>query len=122
MCTDNLYKYFKECVNVNVSLTTKLYGNEISWSIGSCTSESDEQYADYDTVVKTCCLDVGRTYILQCMDSFGDAWNGAYIQIDSTRYCEDFIAPEEETEGDSEMYKHTATISVLGNKTMLIEL
>ena len=114
LCINNLNKHFEECVNVNVSITTKEWAHEISWSLGAC--ESDEGYNDYETYVKTCCLDVGRTYILQCMDSFGDAWNGAYIQIDSTRYCEDFIIPDEYTD---DMYKQTETTSFLGNPTTI---
>ena len=32
---------------------------------------------------------------LHCIDSFDDGWHGGYIQINGTRYCEDFTNGQE---------------------------
>lgn len=33
---------------------------------------------------------VGTEYVLNCFDSYGDGWNGSYMNIDGTPYCDDF--------------------------------
>ena len=54
------------------------YESEQSWTFGTC-SMSDSK----------CCLASG-TYTLNCKDSYGDGWNGGYIIISGTKYCDDF--------------------------------
>ena len=69
-------------------MTTKQYANEISWTLGTCASQT---YGDFSEHIEECCLDVGL-YNLKCQDSYGDGWNGGLIEIQGTQYCEDFSA------------------------------
>ena len=57
----------------DVSITTKDYGSEISWTIGTCTSA--KAYQNSQTYTESCCLDAG-SYTLTCDDSYGDGWDG----------------------------------------------
>ena len=77
----------------DVTLTTKRYGNEISWTLGSCSS--DTNYGDYHEYTKRCCLSPGR-YTLVCKDSYGDGWHGGYLTVLGTRFCESFNSGREE--------------------------
>ena len=86
-----------------ISLSTMEYGDEVSWSLGSCDS-LDVDYADYTTYDPTCCLTPG-TYTLHCIDDYDDGWHGGYIQINGTRYCDDFNHGAEKT----------VQVSVIGN-------
>ena len=70
-----------------VKTTTKSYGDEISWLIGSCASNNG--YGNNQEYTQQCCLPFG-TYNLKCTDSYGDGWHGAYIMVDGTKYCESF--------------------------------
>ena len=90
-------------MELGISLSTKQHGEEVSWSLGSCNS-LDVDYDDYTTYDPTCCLIPG-TYTLHCIDSYSDGWHGGYIQINGTRYCEDFTNGQEKT----------VEMSVLGN-------
>ena len=67
-------------------MTAGKYLAEQSWTLGTC-SMSDSK----------CCLGSG-TYTLNCKDSFGDGWNGGYITIAGTMYCDDFTAGKSKTE------------------------
>ena len=73
----------------DVSITTKDYGSEISWTIGTCTSA--KAYQNSQTYTESCCLDAG-SYTLTCDDSYGDGWDGGFIDIQGQRYCEDFTS------------------------------
>jgi len=71
----------------DVELTTVSYGTEISWSLGSCSSE--EAYEDNNMYIKQCCL-APAAHTLTCLDSYGDGWNGGSIVIQGQTYCDDF--------------------------------
>jgi len=89
-------------VCVNLKLTTKTWGKEISWKFGSCESpagygENEEgKYGDNQEYNIECCQPAG-TYELECKDKYEDGWHGGYIQIgnDETQYCKDFEGTSE---------------------------
>ena len=68
----------------------------VSWMLDTCFSANmlvcefgfhckyDLQYID------RCCLPPGD-YTLTCRDSGGDGWNGAIMEIQRHRYCDDFV-------------------------------
>merc|ERR1712241_1214519 len=68
-----------------VKMVTKIYGDEISWSIGGCSGNG---YKNNDSYSKTC--STPRPATLVCKDSYGDGWHGAYIEIEGKKYCEGF--------------------------------
>lgn len=72
---------------VNVTITTKRYGSEISWTLGHCSNQ--ETYGSYNEYSNQCCLSNGR-HSLECKDSYGDGWHGGYIEVDEVKFCEDF--------------------------------
>ena len=65
-----------ECFDV--MLTTNSYGNENSWSLGSCTSS--QAYTDKSFFSQQCCVARGD-HTLTCKDSHGDGWHGGFIEI-----------------------------------------
>ena len=77
-----------------MKLTTRSFGEEISWILDLC--ESNGGYGDYGEYMQQCCLIPG-SYNLECKDSYGDGWNGGYIEVDGTKYCESFTSGSEET-------------------------
>ena len=68
-------------------MTTKRYGYENSWTLGTCTKGID--YENHQTYTESCCLNPG-SYQLTCDDSYGDGWHEGFIEIDGKRYCESF--------------------------------
>ena len=78
----------------DVKLTTVNYGSEISWSLGSC--QSNGGYGNNAEYTEQCCLTPGN-YNLECKDSYGDGWNGGYIEVKGEKYCESFSTGGEET-------------------------
>ena len=70
-----------------VTLTTKSYGSEISWSLGACSSNSS--HGNNQEYTQQCCLEPGH-YSLECKDSYGDGWTGGYIVVDGIKHCETF--------------------------------
>ena len=77
-----------------VKLTTLNFGEEISWTLDSC--ESNGGYGNNGEYTQQCCLIPG-SYHLECKDSYGDGWNGGYIEVDGIKYCESFTSGREET-------------------------
>jgi hypothetical protein len=75
-------------------MTTKKYGQETSWTLGTCSNESP--HVSYRTVAVQCCLAPGE-YTLDCKDSHGDGWDGGYVKIDGKKYCEKFENGKSET-------------------------
>ena len=75
-----------------MKLTTKRYGSEQNWKVGTCSNLV--RYSSYRTYNEQCCLPAGN-YDLICKDSYGDGWNGGYIEIQGTRYCERFTSGRE---------------------------
>ena len=68
-------------------MRTKKYGYETSWTLGTCSNtDTQDSHSTYES---KCCLASG-TYTLNCKDSYGDGWNGGYIIISGTKYCDDF--------------------------------
>merc|ERR1712154_86040 len=81
-------------VCTDITLETKDWGYEVSWTFGSC--QSSQVYADDTTYSIQCCQPAGN-YQLTCTDSYGDGWHGGHIQIGSQKYCENFLTGETET-------------------------
>ena len=75
-----------------VTLKTKAWAEEISWSIGFCSNTT--VYTKKDKFIEDCCLPSGD-YTLTCKDSYGDGWNGGSIEIYGKTYCDNFIAGHE---------------------------
>ena len=73
-------------------MTTKTWAKEISWVFGSCSSQN-KVFANNKVYDTQCCQPAGN-YQLQCKDTYGDGWNGGYIQIGSsaTKLCSDFTS------------------------------
>merc|ERR1711879_78072 len=73
-----------DCTDVTIVTYTQRWGSEISWEIAeTCTGSG---YASYATETVICCLSDGE-YMVECYDSYGDGWNGAYLEIDGVSYC-----------------------------------
>jgi len=81
---------------LNIKLTTKTWGSEISWAFGSCSGNNYGNHQVYDT---ECCQPAGD-YTLTCTDSYGDGWHGGYIQVGSSpaRICENFRTGSSQTQ------------------------
>ena len=80
-------------VDVAVELTTKSWGNEVSWSLlsadadQSCSSPTTG-YSSNAVYTQTCSLSPGA-YTLTCSDSYGDGWHGGFVKVQGTAYCAD---------------------------------
>ena len=82
---------------VDIILTTKSYGNEISWALLDqedcttvCSSQPPGSYPSHSSITDKCILTTGSTYKLHCKDTFTDGWHGGYITIQGVRYCNNF--------------------------------
>ena len=53
------------------------------------TCSSSQTYEDNTEYSKTCCVTSG-TFSLNCKDSYGDGWEGGYIEIQGSKYCDNF--------------------------------
>ena len=84
---------------VDVKITTKAWGYENSWSLGSCVSS--QRYTNHGLFTQRCCASAGD-HTLSCKDSYGDGWHGGFLEIGGKRYCEDFRSG----------YVKTTTISI----------
>ena len=78
-----------EDVCTEIIVVTGNYGNENSFSFGSCNST--QEYPSYNTTIEICCQPAG-TYELVCTDTYGDGWHGGYIEVEGMSYCGDFTA------------------------------
>ena len=74
---------------VEVKMETQDYGDESSWTLAHCSN--DETYGNYQEYITQCCLPPGN-YTLECKDSYGDGWNGGYIEVDGVKYCESYYS------------------------------
>ena len=84
----------KECFNVG--LTTRLSANEISWDIGGCTNYIDNKgYGNNQSYQQICCLSPGN-YNMRCKNFLGEGWNGAYVEINGQKCCENFHTGKEQ--------------------------
>ena len=68
----------------DVKIVTSNGGYENSWSLGPC--KSNQTYENHDEYHEKCCLQYGK-YELSCKDTSGDGWEGGYIEINGTKYC-----------------------------------
>ena len=75
-------------VCTTIKVVTKKYGYENTWTLGAC--ESKETYKNDKETTQECCQAPGK-YELECKDSFGDGWNGGYLEIQGKIYCADFL-------------------------------
>ena len=73
----------------DIKIRTERWGNENSYQLGTCNST--QEYSNYNNYEEMCCLAPG-TYTLDCKCSYGDGWHGGYLEIDGTRYCDDFTS------------------------------
>merc|ERR1719221_1881340 len=94
----------KTCFNVHT--ITEDSGDEISWTLGTCTSS---KYQSYTVYVEECCLELG-VYTLYCMDSHGDGWmyydyenQASSLWIQGVEYCGDF----------PDGYSHSENITII---------
>ena len=72
----------------NVTITTRKWGHENSWTLGTCASD-DLGYKEDQVYTEECCLAAGK-YTLTCDDTYKDGWHGGFITIQGKQYCEDF--------------------------------
>ena len=78
-------------VCIDVEMSTKKRGRDISWSFGTCNN--DRTYGSNNDYTQTCCFSTSPTrwvYQLDCKDAGGNGWRGAYITINGKEYCKDF--------------------------------
>lgn len=66
------------------TLTTQMWGSEISFTLSDDNGPilTEEYFENYSIFTTTFCLDsVSGCLILEMNDSFGDGWNGAFLEI-----------------------------------------
>ena len=69
---------------VLVTLTTQLWGGEISYTISDDNGPlaTGDGFTDYGTFTTTFCADdISGCLVLEMNDSFGDGWNGAFLEV-----------------------------------------
>ena len=81
-------------MSFNVSLTSRSWASEISWTLGGCSSKT--VFENRKTHEGECSLPSGQ-YTLVCKDSYGDGWHGGFIMISGKTYCESFDSGFSET-------------------------
>lgn len=75
-----------------VTLRTRRYGNEISFSISGDVQCSGSNFESRSRNIPTgCCVSPSQSITLRCEDSYGDGWHRGYITINGVNYCRDFI-------------------------------
>ena len=78
---------------------TSGWGHEEQWKItGTETLTTCKSSRDYDnehTYNNLCCLPTrDPDFQLTCIDKWGDGWNGAYLEINGKRYCQNLKSHE----------------------------
>ena len=99
---------------LEVDITTKEWGEEISWALESgmdnCTKmngyDEDKPYGNHGTYKQMCCLAEG-IHTLTCIDSVKDGWHGGFIEIQGKRFCENFL--------EDDGHNQTTLITIGGN-------
>ena len=91
---NKLLTYIDSNICFDTGLTTKSWGNENSWQLGSCSSS--QTYGNDNEYTEQCCLTPG-TYTLDCKCSYGDGWHGGFIEIQGSKYCENFLGGSTES-------------------------
>ena len=95
----------------NVKLATADYGDQISWSLGSC--QGLNRYHSRSIYIKKCCLAKG-IYTLKCKSAY-KGWHGGYIEVFGQKYCDSFLSGSEHTSQitvgfDGKYFSHLALI------------
>jgi hypothetical protein len=67
-------------VDVTINVATVAYGNEITWNVDGGTDYGNGNYVDNEAYTETLSLAEGA-HTLNCMDSYGDGWNGGSIEV-----------------------------------------
>lgn len=80
---------------VEVVKTAMEWGQENSWTLGDLCGGTD--FEDHSVSGKECCVIPGQSYVLTCIDSFGDGWHGGYIEMNGHKYCEDFTSGKQQS-------------------------
>ena len=81
----------------NIKIRSELPWAEMTYNIEETSGwkdavcKSKRSYGDSSDYEEECCLVPGE-YILNCGTLYGEGWNGGYVEIDGTRYCEDFTS------------------------------
>jgi len=78
----------------NVTITTRQWGHENSWTLGTCASD-DLGYQKNQVYTEECCLAAGK-HTLTCDDTYKDGWHGGFIAIQGEEYCKDFFDGHEQ--------------------------
>ena len=79
----------------DILIHTFQWGHEIKWKIeGPKTNDSCYSTRVYENGYlyrQRCCLPTRETeFNLTCIDTFGDGWHGANLEIDGQHYCQNF--------------------------------
>ena len=82
-----------------VSHSSKRWGNQNSWTLGTCSNASPHVSHATSALVE-CCLTPGE-YTLTCKDASGNGWHGGYVTIThngiTQNFCENFSQGSTET-------------------------
>ena len=65
------------------------YPSEVSWSITDAAGNVLASGDGYDTTVSSLDMSFGDVYTLNMVDSYGDGWNGASVNVGGTSYTID---------------------------------
>ena len=106
-------------VCTDIKIVTKKWGNEISWTFGNCAS--GQVYGNRQIYTEECCQEEGN-YELACKDSYGDGWNGGFLEINGEEHCRQFRDGHEEKKevtmsGTTSIDQHTR-VTIINNYTM----
>merc|ERR1711962_753597 len=71
-----------DSVCIDIKIRTEAWGDENSWTFGSCSSS--QSYDNYQDYTEECCQPAG-SYALTCKCSYGDGWHDGYIQIETPK-------------------------------------
>ena len=100
-----------------MKLTTSSWGNEISWTFGSCSSA--QEYASQQEYTERCCLTSGE-HTLTCKDSYGDGWHGGFMEIGGTKYCDDFQSGSEAVKQVTLAGKYVFIMFLVAHKVIIM--
>jgi len=101
---------------IDIQITTKSWGSEVSWFITSTCSVQSGTYGNYQTSHDSCCLENGEHNLI-CIDSWGDGWGEGFMIVDDGLYCNDFATGHEQrfvfTVGNSNPGGQTSSTTTL---------
>jgi len=87
----------------NIKVVTKSKGFEVSWRFGNCKSE--QSYGDNEEYNEECCQHPANYELtckddcndMQCLLGNGQGWQGGYIEIGGSKYCQNFERTKTQT-------------------------